>query len=187
MWAAQAEIFNRYVMARISDGLLGKALIGDRLVTARGEEFIVDDVAHAQKRIDSWESQILGPLFGDGMKPVTGAAAEREAAVITALNLDPRAVSRLHGDRRAIRVQPTKSLCDIEGKDLVICCDLPVDAYLGVVMEEIVKETVKVQPPPPDEPVINSSTEPSVPRDKMVKKFGRLTVRKSDRPTQDPG
>lgn len=163
LWAAQAEIFNRYVTARLAEGLLGRALPGDRVQTARGEEWLVEDVAHAQKRLDSWESLVLGPLFGEGMKPAAGVAAEREAALLAALALDPRAVARLHGDRRPIRVQPTKTLCDIEGKDLVICCDLPVDAYIGVLMQEVVKETAVAE----------------------VSKPRRLTVRKTERPSED--
>lgn len=140
LWAAQAELFNRYVMKRLADGLLGRAIAGDRLETVRGDVVDSADLLHAQKRVDSWETLIMGPLFGEGMASVSGDAAAREAAVLTEAGLDDRAVARLHGARRAIRIQPTKTLCDIQGKDLVIHCDLPVDAYLAVVMDEIVKD-----------------------------------------------
>jgi hypothetical protein len=57
-------------------------------------------------------------------------------------------VGRLHGGRRPIRVQPTKTLCDIDGPDLVICCDLPVETYLAVVMDEVVKAAPEAAPTP---------------------------------------
>ena len=140
LYAAQFGLFNRWLAKRVEDGLLGRCLPGDALLTVRGERAIADgDLEHWQKRMESWEVASMGPLYGDGMSAAAGQALAREEAILTEAGLDQRAVKRLTGDRRASRIQPGKALVDIDGKDLLVSCELPVDAYLAVVMEEIAK------------------------------------------------
>ena len=140
LYAAQFGLFNRWLAKRVEDGLLARCLPGDALQSARGENAIANaDLEHWQKRMESWEVVPLGPLFGEGMPPAEGEALAREEAILAEAGLDARAVKRLTGDRRACRIQPGKALVDIDGKDLFVSCELPVDAYLAVVMEEIAK------------------------------------------------
>jgi tRNA pseudouridine13 synthase len=137
--ACQEQLFDRYLSARVSDGLLATCISGDVLRTAQGGDGLVSDPAHAQKRLDSFEAVPLGPLFGAGMLPAAGDAAAREAAVLASGTLEPAALSQLRGDRRAIRVQPAKVTVDIVGGDVVVSCELPVDTYVTVLIDELLK------------------------------------------------
>lgn len=139
LWAYQHACFNRWLAQRIDDGLLDQVVAGDRVVGARGAEELVDDVAHAQRRLDSWEANVLGPVPGEGLSPVAGIAADREAALFAALGLDAGVVARLRGTRRAMRFQPTRCQIDIHGQDLDLQVDLPVTAHLQVIIDELGK------------------------------------------------
>jgi tRNA pseudouridine13 synthase len=140
LYAAQFGLFNRWLARRIEDGLLGRCLPGDVLRTVRGEDAVAtDQLEHWQKRMESWEVTPQGPLFGEAMPQASGEALAREEAILAEAGLDAEAVRRLQGGRRAARIQPGKALVDIDGKDLLVSCELPVDAYLAVVMEEIAK------------------------------------------------
>lgn len=137
LFAFQASLFNRYLAQRIADGLLARIIDGDRVRTGQGNEEIAD--AAFQKRMESWEVVPLGPLFGRDMPAAEREAAARETALLDAAGFDEGAARRLHGGRRPIRFQPSRPLCDIEKDDLVVSCECPADAYISVLMEEIVK------------------------------------------------
>jgi tRNA(Glu) U13 pseudouridine synthase TruD len=136
--ACQATMFDRWLAARIRDGLLDHCVVGDRLRSRTGDYSTVEDVAHADKRLDSWEATVLGPLFGDGLRPTVGEAAAREDAVLADAGITPeQCAEALTGDLRAARIQPTKTLLDIDGKDLLLHCDLPVDGSIEAVLREL--------------------------------------------------
>jgi len=137
--ALQGLLFNRWLAQRVADGLLATCLPGERLRGNNGDEEIVADAAAGQGRLDSWEAVQLGPWFGVGMAEVAGEALVRETAALAAAGLEPRHLGRLRGARRALRIQPAKSRADIAGGDLVIHAELPVDAYLAVLLEELIK------------------------------------------------
>jgi tRNA pseudouridine13 synthase len=137
--AVQEALFNFYVSARISDKLCDVAIPGDILLDSQGVSSIVSDVAHAQKRIACWESLIMGPMFGAGMKKAGDDAAARELATLTAAELSEDNIQPLHGARRAIRVQPTKVVVDLAGKDIVVTCELPSETAVAVLLDELLK------------------------------------------------
>jgi hypothetical protein len=97
---------------------------------------VVAEQAHGEKRFASWEAVALGPLYGTGMLPAAGAAAAREAAVLDLNDLTPAQITRLHGERRAIRFQPVRSSVDPAGSDLTLVCELPTDAYVSELLAE---------------------------------------------------
>ena len=134
--AAQEWLFNRYLAARVADGLLARCLPGDVVRGSRGEVALAGDPAHSEKRFASWEAVALGPLFGEGMLPAAGEAAAREAAVLVENELSPAQLKRLHGERRAVRYQPGRASIDPAGGDLVLNCELPTDAYVSELLAE---------------------------------------------------
>ena len=137
--AIQGALFDHHLGSRVADGLLDRVLPGDLLRAATGAEELADDVAHAQKRVAAWEAVVLGPLFGQGMAPVTGEAAAREAATLADAGLTLEQVRQLHGARRALRVQPAKALVDLDGSDLMVQCELPVEAAITSLLDELIK------------------------------------------------
>lgn len=137
--AAQDRLFNRWLERRVADGLLDACLPGERLRTRAGDELVADDAEHGRRRLDSWECVQLGPLFGAGMPPAAGEAAAREAALLADEGLEPAALDRLDGGRRAARVQPGKVVVDCSGDDVVLGCDLPLDAWLDTLLAELVR------------------------------------------------
>lgn len=136
--AVQDWLFNHWVSARMADGLLGHTVDGDLIRTRQGLEELVADPTHADKRVEAWEATVLGPLFGAGMRAVAGEAAVREATVLSEAEIGSTA--KLQGDRRALRFQPQKSLLDLDGTDLVLSCELPVDASVHGLVDEIIKD-----------------------------------------------
>ncbi|MFW5829077.1 MAG: tRNA pseudouridine(13) synthase TruD, partial [Planctomycetota bacterium] len=148
--AVQAWLFNRYVAARIDDGLFDRVLPGELLRTAcqrppkeRGRELVAAaDVEHAQRRCASGEAVPLGPLFGAGMEAAAEQAAEREAALLRLADLDPdRVDAALRGGRRALRFQPQRVTVEPDRDDLLIGCELDEEAHASVLLEEVVKPT----------------------------------------------
>ena len=137
--ALQEALFDHHLASRVSDGLLDRVLLGDRMRLGSGAEEVVSDVAHAQKRIASWESVVLGPMFGAGMSATTGPAGEREEATLADAGITSAQAQQLHGGRRPLRVQPAKALVDVSGDDLLVECELPVEASITALLEEILK------------------------------------------------
>lgn len=135
--AVQDWLFNRWVANRVNDGLLARSLVGDRLRSRLGTEELVVDTAHADKRIATWEATVLGPLIGLGMSPVGGDAEQRELALLAEAEIG--AVDRLQGERRALRFQPQKTVLDLEREDLLLTCEIPPEANMLGVVEEILK------------------------------------------------
>jgi tRNA pseudouridine13 synthase len=137
--AIQAALFDHHLASRVADGLLDRVLPGDLLRSATGTQEVVTVVEHAQKRVATWEATVLGPLFGDGMAAVAGEAAEREAATLADAGLTAQQVRQLHGSRRALRVQPAKAVVDLDGDDLVVQCELPVESAITTLLDELIK------------------------------------------------
>ena len=150
--AWQEQLFDRYLAARVADGLLGQCLLGELVVNRAEEISQVADARHGQKRMDSWEVIPLGPLYGEGMLAAAGAAGAREAQVLAEHGMQPVHVQRLRGGRRAARVQPSGVLVDIHGDDLNLSCDLPVDTHLSCLIDEVLKTpSATAELPAPDD------------------------------------
>lgn len=144
--ACQGWLFDRWLEARVADGLMDRCIAGDRIHTRAGDEVLVTDVAAAQRRLDSFEAVVMGPLFGEDMTPVEGEARAREEAVLAAAGLDAAHCASLPGGRRSARVQPGKVLLDIEGADLLLICELPVEAAIDGILAELLKPSDNVPP-----------------------------------------
>jgi tRNA pseudouridine13 synthase len=144
--ALQEALFDHHLASRIADGLLDQVIAGDLLRLGSGAEEIAGDVAHAQKRIASWEAVVLGPLFGAGMPLAAAQALERETATLADAGLTLAQVQQLHGGRRPLRVQPAKALVDVSGEDLLIACEMPVEATITALLEEILKPPAEAPP-----------------------------------------
>ncbi|NRA36745.1 MAG: tRNA pseudouridine(13) synthase TruD [Planctomycetes bacterium] len=143
--ACQAQLFNRYVAYRIENETFSQVLSGevvqgqlsqpwfDREVTLSG----VDNSAHFQKRLDSWEAVQLGPLCGKDMQCAQLDALVLEEAVLEAAQLPRTAFDRLRGYRRAIRYQPKSLQVSDRKKDIVISCVVDPEVYISSLLEEL--------------------------------------------------
>lgn len=150
--AYQAELFNRYLDARIDDGLLATALGGDVLKkTDTGGLFTVDDTeparAEAQARLDARAVVVTGPLYGHKMMaPPPGTPARaREDALLAAEGLDAAAFAALgklaEGTRRPL-VAPVGAATVRPGPEpatLVLELTLPPGTYATVLLSEVTK------------------------------------------------
>ncbi|TVR14189.1 MAG: tRNA pseudouridine(13) synthase TruD [Planctomycetota bacterium] len=139
--AWQARLFNTWLAHRMrSPGLQG-LLSGDLVQTQcggpahqRGVALVASPDEYAP-RVASWEVTVLGPLFGSGMEPASGLAAELEAEVLRQSDAEPNDIA---GGRRWARVRPAAASVELVGKDIVISATLPVDTFAAVLVEELV-------------------------------------------------
>jgi tRNA pseudouridine13 synthase len=159
--AWQEMLFDRWLSARVLAGDLGQCRAGEVLMDRNGALSLATDLAHAQRRMDSWDVVALGPLYGEGMQPCEGQALESEQRILSESQMEPRMVARLRGGRRAARVQPSQVLVDLSGEDLTLSCELPVDTHLQCLLDEVIKT-----PDPADQaaPAIDEA-EPPLPSD----------------------
>ncbi|NMA28197.1 MAG: tRNA pseudouridine(13) synthase TruD [Burkholderiales bacterium] len=140
--AFQSDLFNRYLTARLADGLFDRVLEGDvcgRL--PRGGVFLAEDPAAEQPRVDRFEISPMGPLFGHKLMPTKGPAALREQALLDEVNLkleDFRKV-KAAGTRRRIRLNPSDLEIEEAEGDPVFCFELPSGSYATVLLREFMK------------------------------------------------
>ncbi len=133
--ALRDSLFNRWLAARVADGLLDAVLLGDRLSARDGSELLATDLESMRKRVASWEAVVLGPLYGGGMSPAANEALAREAAVLTTAGLSD--VSALQGGRRVCRAQPAKASVDVDGNNIVVRCELPTEFNIDALIAEL--------------------------------------------------
>lgn len=106
--AAQAAVFNLYVVRRRADGGLRRVLAGDVLRKVdNGGMFVCEDAVADQERMDAGQLQVTGPMpGGKTRRPPEGTpSAVFEDAVLAELDFDyaslQRHGKRLPGSRRA--------------------------------------------------------------------------------------
>src|SRR5262245_19105761 len=106
-------MFNRYLDARLDDGLVATVLLGDVMKKhATGGLFIVgsEEIAGTQARLDRGELGVTGPLYGHKMMapPEGTPAADREAAVLRDEGIEAEDFDHLgriaEGTRRSLTV-----------------------------------------------------------------------------------
>jgi len=142
--ALQSEMFNAWLVARMTDGLFARVLAGDVLHKVGGGMFTCEDAAVDEPRLLAGELVITGPMFGAKMRQATGVAGEREAAILAAAGLDRDAFAKVaqiaEGTRRdaTIAVKET-TLRTVEDGSLEIGFALPAGAYATTVMREVMK------------------------------------------------
>jgi tRNA pseudouridine13 synthase len=159
--AWQSALFNRYLDARLADGLLATALEGDVLKkTDTGGLFIVEgaaaDLADAQARLDAGALAVTGPMFGHKMMaPPPGTPSRaREDTLLAAEGLAPEALaaagSLADGTRRPLTV-PVADAEVREGGEpgaIVLVFTLPPGAYATILLAEVTKSTSNEPAPP---------------------------------------
>jgi len=148
--AYQAELFNRALDARIDDGLLRTALVGDVLKKSdTGGLFTVDDaaLADAQARLASGAVVVTGPMFGHTMMapPAGTPAAAREESILAQEGITPAAFATLgklaEGTRRPLLVpidRPEARPGDEPGT-LLLAFGLPSGSYATTLLAEVTK------------------------------------------------
>ncbi len=139
--ALQSELFNRWLAARMADGLYARVLAGDVLHKIGGGMFTCEDAATDEARLRNGELVLTGPMFGVDMRAAQGEAGEREAAVLAPLTRESFAsVSRIaEGTRRdATILIGEPSVAAIDGT-LEVRFALPGGAYATAVMRELMK------------------------------------------------
>jgi tRNA pseudouridine13 synthase len=150
--AYQSELFNRYLDARIDDGLVTTALVGDVLKKAdTGGLFIVDEAGHAdaQTRLAAGALVVTGPMFGHKMMappPGTPAGAREDAILGPELAEGSDAFKVMgklaEGTRRPLTVPLAGAAVRAESDDaIVIEFTLPSGAYATVLLAEVTKNT----------------------------------------------
>lgn len=143
--AFQSELFNRYLAARLADGLYARVITGDLLRKVEtGGIFETADPTADQPRLDVGELSPTGPMYGHAMRaPTPGTeAARRETALLEEehLTLDDFARVKLaEGTRRPIGVPLGDPAVRAADGALELVFTLPAGAYATVVAEEVMK------------------------------------------------
>jgi tRNA pseudouridine13 synthase len=143
--ALQSELFNRWLEARLADGLFARVIEGDVLKkTDTGGVFATTDPAVDQERLERGELAPTGPMFGPLMRPAPPEgteAARREAAILAASGVDfARAGKLAEGTRRPLAFPVGEpAVRALEEGALELAFALPAGAYATVVAAEIMK------------------------------------------------
>jgi len=148
--AAQSQIFNEVVAARLEDDALSSLLGGEVLQRMdSGGMFVSEDQAEDQRRFDAREVVITAPICGPRMiRPKEGSPAEAlEQRVFSQLAVDPLAFARFgrlaRGGRRAALVWPKELALAMEGRSLTLSFSLPAGSYATVLLREIQGQTAQ--------------------------------------------
>ncbi|MCP4664155.1 MAG: tRNA pseudouridine(13) synthase TruD [bacterium] len=140
--ALQSAVFNR-VLARRSASV-DRLLPGDvAFFHDTGIQFLVEDPEAEATRVATFEISPTGPIFGTKMKVPRGEVAALENEVMAEFDLPglqkltvPRGV-RLHGGRRALRVQPKGVRSEWADGTFQLEFELPAGSYATVLLEEL--------------------------------------------------
>lgn len=137
----QSAIFNHWLGARVADGLLDRAIVGDVLRKRdTGGLFNCEDLEADDPRVASGAVDPMGPMPGARMMPAVDQARSRELVSCEAwgTDLELRPLHRLApGTRRIARVVPADLEAAIEGEALQIAFTLPAGAYATTVLAEL--------------------------------------------------
>lgn len=145
---AQSAVFNLWLGARVRDGLLHRALVGDVLRKREtGGLFVCTDATTDELRIAAGEVDPTGPMPGAKTMAAAGEAAEREAAASLRLDLGGdtlRALGKFApGTRRVARLVPADLELALDGSDLRLAFFLPAGSYATTVLDELAHAPVR--------------------------------------------
>jgi len=140
----QAEVFNRYALARVAEPL-ERPLAGEvvRLDGSRAL-FVVENPGEETERWRTRDIVPTGPIFGPKMKPSSGKPLELERAAIADLGLGEEALSRIgrlaDGTRRDLFVRPAEVeiVPEAPGR-LVVSFALPSGSYATLFIRELTR------------------------------------------------
>jgi tRNA pseudouridine13 synthase len=140
--ATQSALFNRYLAARMGDGLLRRIIDGDVMAKwPMGGMFNAADLPREQERFEARETVPTGPIFGRKMFVARGEAAKREADALAAAGLAPNAFDGfgklMNGTRRfaLVHVEDLTGVIEPEGVRLEFT--LPAGSYATVLVREL--------------------------------------------------
>jgi len=143
--SVQSALFNRALVERMQDGLLGQVLAGDVMqVAASGGPFVVEDLEREQRRFGARETVISGPLFGPKMKQPAGEVALRESRLLDSAGIRREEFERFSnltaGTRRPYLVWPKELTVAGEQKGIRLEFSLPSGSYATIVLREFQKD-----------------------------------------------
>ncbi|MFO0582949.1 MAG: tRNA pseudouridine(13) synthase TruD [Anaeromyxobacter sp.] len=148
--AFQSHLFNRWLAARLEDGLFAAALAGDWLKKLdSGGLFLCEDPAADGPRVARFEVSPAGPMFGHALRPATGEALVREERILSAEGVAladfARGGGEAEGTRRAARLPVEVALDPTpEGDGYRARFELPRGSYATVVMRELMKREAEL-------------------------------------------
>ncbi|MFO0925801.1 MAG: tRNA pseudouridine(13) synthase TruD [Gemmataceae bacterium] len=135
-------MFNHYLTARISDGVLHRVLSGD--VMAKwpfGGMFVATDLEAEQRRFDAREIIPAGPIYGRKMFASAAEASAREARTLEDAGLTPAAFNGfgklLSGTRRYTLVYVDDLTGAVEPDGVRLAFTLPSGSYATVLVREL--------------------------------------------------
>jgi len=146
--AFQSHLFNRWLAARMADGLFAAALPGDWLKKLdSGGLFLCEDPAVDGPRVARFEVSPAGPMFGHALRPAAGEALLREERLLAeegaALADFARGGGEAEGTRRAARLRVEVALEPLpDGYRARF--ELPKGSYATVVMRELMKSEAEL-------------------------------------------
>jgi len=144
--AYQASLFNRMLEARLRDGALRRALLGDLMKkTDTGGLFVCREPEVDQPRVERGEIVATGPIFGWKMQRPDGEVDAAEQAVLAAEGLTLDSFRRLggiaEGTRRPFAVAVTDARWSVDGSTVELSFTLPAGSYATVLLDEVMKES----------------------------------------------
>lgn len=137
----QAELFNRYLVARQAVGF-EQLLLGEVVrLDGSGKLFVVDDVEAELPRLLAQDIHLTGPMIGPKGKAAVDAARRLEEQCIAELGLDRELVARLGnfapGTRRDLLMFPLDLRWDVNSsREMLLQFFLPAGAYATVLIAE---------------------------------------------------
>ena len=144
--AYQSELFNRLLARRLAGGEFSKVRKGDVLKKHEtGGEFVSEDTAVDQGRMDAFEVSPTGPMYGPSMRRAEDDAGADELKVLEEEGLTIEAFAAGGGETDGARRFYRIGLPDVEleerGSDLWLAFTLPAGSYATVVLAELLKPT----------------------------------------------
>jgi tRNA pseudouridine13 synthase len=141
--AYQAHLFNRWLAARMADGLFAAALRGD--VMKKLDTGGLFDCAEPEvdgPRVAAFEISPAGPMFGHKLRAASADALAREESLLAAEGITLAAFAKgggeAEGTRRAARLRVSVAVEDEPG-GYRVRFELPKGSYATVVLGELVK------------------------------------------------
>jgi tRNA pseudouridine13 synthase len=143
--ALQSALFNRWLAARMADGLFARPLAGDVLKRLdSGGVFTCEDPAADEPRVARFEVSPAGPMPGHRLRPeCTGVPRDRLDRLLAESGVTPADLARggdeAQGTWRAARL-PVQVAIEAAGDGYRAAFELPRGSYATVVMRELMKD-----------------------------------------------
>ena len=141
--AYQSELFNRWLTARIEEGMFDRLLEGDvAKKTDTGGLFEVEELEREQPRFDRREITFTGPIYGDDLWWAVSEAGELEERILeeSGVTVDDLGDAGLSGSRRRGRIHLESIEVEPHEEGVELRFALPKGAYATVVLREFLAE-----------------------------------------------